>query len=118
MRPIAVARRAARTVGMVTYCLRRYLRRLGAALREGGEPCSADRVDLIAEATAAEVIEFVTSLDRWGGLGSLADQAGSSAQSDARREIRGALVALGDEQLRLGVGNPRTAGWMAYFREQ
>ncbi len=36
---------------------------------------------------------------------------------DARRDIESALIELGTEQLRVGIVNPRTAGWVDAFTQ-
>jgi hypothetical protein len=54
----------------------------------------------------------------WGGSGSIADQAGLAlGRRDGRRRIEQALIALGEEQIRTGHVNIRTAPWVGTFKD-
>ena len=55
--------------------------------------------------------DFLISNQLWASAGSIADQAGMScgALTDARREVERFLIELGEEQVRLGKINMRTA---------
>jgi hypothetical protein len=95
--------------------LRDYLRRLSAVLDKQGEP----NAELAAALSAAEdeLDVFLTSNELWGGAGSIADQAGGSNRTAASREVEAILIELGNEQIRLGLINPRTAAWVKAFTE-
>jgi hypothetical protein len=63
-------------------------------------------------------IGFLTSDELWGGSGSIADQAGLAlGRRDGRRRIEQALIALGEEQIRTGHVNIRTASWVGTFKD-
>jgi hypothetical protein len=63
-------------------------------------------------------IGFLTSDALWGGSGSIADQAGLAlGRRDGRRRIEQALIALGEEQIRTGHVNIRTASWVGTFKD-
>jgi hypothetical protein len=95
--------------------LRDYLRRLSALLEKHGEPGP----ELAAALSAAEeeLDGFLTSNELWGGAGSIADQTGGAKRTAASREIAALLIELGNEQIRLGLVNPRTADWVKAFTE-
>jgi hypothetical protein len=64
-----------------------------------------------------ERVQFLVSNELWGGAGSIADQAGIDAGRSMRREVESALIDLGEEQIRRGVVNPRTATWVEAFKQ-
>jgi hypothetical protein len=98
--------------------LRELLTRLADALGQCGDD---DYVAVVTNALASpdESLEaFLTSNALWGGSGSLADQAGLAlGRRDGRRRIEQALIALGEEQIRTGHVNVRTASWVDTFRD-
>lgn len=85
--------------------IRAQLRRLQALLQQCGEP----HVELLTNA--------LVSNELWGGAGSIADQGGMNLDRKDRRQIEHALAALGEEQIRFGKVNVRTASWVAAFRQ-
>jgi hypothetical protein len=95
--------------------LREYVRRLSELLDKHGEPNYAKAASLSDLET--ELDAFLTSNELWGGAGSIADQAGGAGRTPLRREIEALLIELGNEQVRIGKVNPRTAGWVKAFTE-
>jgi hypothetical protein len=95
--------------------LRDYLRRLSAALDKHGEPNA--ELAAVLSAAEGELDAFLTSNELWGGAGSIADQAGGPNRTAASREIEAILIELGNEQVRRGLINPRTASWVKAFTE-
>jgi hypothetical protein len=64
------------------------------------------------------LLAFLTSDALWGGSGSIADQAGLAlGRRNGRRRIEQALIALGEEQIREGHVNIRTASWVDTFKD-
>jgi hypothetical protein len=99
--------------------LRERLRELAAALRDGGATAFAELAEAAAAADDEQLKAFLTSNDLWGGSGSIADQAGISKgdRSPERKTIEATLVALGQEQLKIGMANMRTEMWVGAFQE-
>lgn len=89
---------------------------LVAFLEKHGEPSLAQAASL--SAAEGRLDEFLRSNELWGGSGSIADQAGlKSGRTNGTREIEQALIALGEEQIRQGIVNPRTVDWVKAFTE-
>jgi hypothetical protein len=95
------------------------LRELAAVLRDGGATAFAEMAEAAAAGDEEQLKVFLTSNDLWGGSGSIADQAGISKgdRSPQRKRIEATLVALGQEQLNIGIANVRTAMWVGAFQE-
>jgi hypothetical protein len=97
--------------------VREHLRQLGGLL-SAHDAGLARIVEKAASAGEKELGIFLVSNDLWGGSGSIADQAGLGAGRDAStRAMEHALIELGEEQIRLGVVNPRTASWVQAFKK-
>lgn len=98
--------------------MRKHLRKLLDMLERNGERAPAAKVNEALGGSDADVDAFLVSNDLWGGPGSIADQGGTGAtRSAGRREVEAVLIELGDEQLRVGKVNPRTAMWVEAFKE-
>ena len=95
--------------------MREYLTSIVRLLRENGEPARAVMVENAIEGTDEQLGAFLTSNELWGGSGSVADCALGGDRSEARREVEGVLIQLGNEQIRTGKVNPRTAMWVEAF---
>src|SRR5688500_1626425 len=95
--------------------LRDYVRRLSELLDKLGESNPARSAAL---STAEDELDaFLKSNELWGGAGSIADQAGGPERTPGRREIEALLIELGNEQIRVGKVNPRTAMWIEAFTD-
>ncbi len=92
------------------------LKRLRSALADCGDQVALNLVDDALAAPIAARQEFLVSNALWGGAGSVADQAGIDGGRVARRPIEQALIDLGEEQIRAGKVNVRTAMWVEVFR--
>jgi len=77
----------------------------------------AEQIDAALAGDDAALEAFLVSNLLWGGMGSMPDEAGLNWGREARRPIEAAFVALGEEQLRCGIVNPRTAHWVSAFRD-
>lgn len=93
------------------------VRRLAAVLEQHAESDAAAMVTGALDGRGDELDAFLVSNELWGGAGSIADQAGI-LDGSARRKIVFILSELGEEQIRLGVVNVRTAMWIQAFRER
>ena len=76
-----------------------------------------NRLDDALQMSGGERDQFLVSNELWGGAGSIADQAGIDVGRSGRREIESALIDLGEEQIRRGLVNPRTASWVDTFKK-
>jgi hypothetical protein len=98
--------------------LRELLARLADAIGQCGDD---DYVAIVTNALSSpdeSLVAFLTSRELWGGSGSIADQAGLAlGRRDGRRRIEQVLIALGEEQVRTGHVNIRTASWVDTFKE-
>ena len=98
--------------------LRELLTRLADALRQCGDADYAAGVTNALSSPDELLVAFLTSDALWGGSGSVADQAGLAlGRRDGRRRVEQALIALGEEQIRDGHVNIRTASWVDTFKE-
>lgn len=100
--------------------MREHLEHLAKLLHENGESVNAAKVEDAVAGSDQDLDMFLRSNDLWGGSGSIADQAGvvgTGWRTDARRKIEHALIQLGNEQIRVGRVNPRTAMWVMAFNE-
>jgi hypothetical protein len=95
--------------------MREHLEALARLLRENGDGTFADVVESAAIAPDSQLDAFLASNDLWGGSGSIADCAGGTERSEARRKIERALIQIGTEQMRSGNVNPRTEMWLKAF---
>jgi hypothetical protein len=86
-------------------------------LGENGESVRAARVEDAVAAPDQELDTFLRSNDLWGGSGSIADCAGmiGGQRTDGTRKIEHALIQLGNEQIRAGKVDQRTAMWVETF---
>jgi hypothetical protein len=93
------------------------LERLAEVLRQ----FDRDMAPMIEDALRGpdeDLEDFLVSNDLWGGMGSVADQAGTGQpRAEARRRIEAALISLGELQIASGRVNPRTAMWVSTFKE-
>ncbi|MCA8964154.1 MAG: hypothetical protein H6838_19330 [Planctomycetes bacterium] len=96
--------------------IRALLRDLLEALEATEDSFGADIVSRVLEGTGEELDALLASNELWGGAGSIADQAGVDGGREARRPIEGALVRLGEAQLRAGLVNQRTRMWVDTFK--
>ena len=65
-----------------------------------------------------EVVQsMVSDLRLWGGMGSVADEAGVGLRSDQQRRVQELLIRLYELLERRGVTDPRGASWVQTFRE-
>ena len=92
------------------------LRRLLSVLKECGDQFALNLVDDALAAPEATQDQFLVSNALWGGAGSIADQAGIDGGRVVRRRVEQALIDLGEEQVRSGKLNIRTASWVDVFR--
>lgn len=97
--------------------LKKALGRLEHVLRQHGDVDSASLVRQALESDDKCIHEFLVSNELWGGMGSIADQAGCENGREVRRQIEAELIRLGTEQIRLGLVNPRTERTVAVFSE-
>jgi hypothetical protein len=98
--------------------MRDHLQILSQVLQECGEVTLAARIKDLLSGPEPELAVFLTSNELWGGAGSIADQSGITARgerTDKRRKIERVLIQLGNEQIRSGKVNPRTAMWVDVF---
>jgi len=96
--------------------LKQRLERLESVLLQHGETDLALMIRPALEGSEQDLRAFLVSNELWGGAGSIADQAeASQGRGDARREIEGALIRLGLEQIRQDVVNSRTDMWVDTF---
>ena len=95
--------------------LKQRLERLENVLLQHGETDLALMVRGALDGSEQDLRAFLVSNELWGGSGSIADQAGVSQGRDTRREIEGALIRLGLEQIRQDVVNTRTDMWVDTF---
>ena len=58
---------------------------------------------------------YLQSNDLWGGSGSIADQTCLTGPGETRKNLERILIKLGNEQVRVGVVNVRTAEWVNVF---
>lgn len=92
------------------------LRQLRSALEQCGEHSFVKRLDDALEMPSDEREAFLTSNELWGGAGSIADEAGVGRGRTLRGKVESALIQLGEEQLRKGLMNRRTATWVNAFK--
>ena len=95
-----------------------HLQLLSQTLQECGEVTHAARIKDLLSGPEHELSVFLTSNELWGGAGSIADQSGMTARgerTDRRRKVERALIQLGNELIRSGNVNPRTARWVDVF---
>jgi hypothetical protein len=98
--------------------MRDHLQRLSQALEECGEVTCAARIKDLLSGPEHELATILTSNELWGGAGSIADQSGLTKRgqrTDRRRTVERALIQLGNEQIRSGNVNQRTARWVSVF---
>jgi hypothetical protein len=120
---VPTARRLSQTLGVVPELSHMHtaildlLAELRDALAIAGESHFAGIAQNAIAGTELERMAFLESNDLWGGSGSIADQAGVASERPCRRTIEAALISLGQEQLHLGLANPRTASWIEVFAE-
>jgi hypothetical protein len=93
------------------------LERLAEVLRQY-DPDMAPIVEQALDGPEGGFDDFLVSNDLWGGMGSVADQAGTGQpRAEARRRIEAALIALGELQIASGRVDPRTSMWVGTFKE-
>jgi hypothetical protein len=90
---------------------------IASVLSERADRYLANLVDDALGGSDANLREFLTSNDLWGGAGSIADQSGAPGcgPSEARRKLESLLIQLGNLQIEAGVTNVRTAMWVDAF---
>ena len=93
------------------------LRQLRSALEQCGEHSLVKRVDEVLEKPTDERDAFLISSELWGGADSIASEGGVGRGRGLRGKVESALIELGEEQLRVGVVNRRTATWVAAFKK-
>ena len=97
--------------------LRQRAQHLAEVLETHGETKCAAEVRAALSGNTAQFEAYLRSNELWGGPGSIADQAGMrEGRAQAKRLIERALIELGDEQIRAGIVNVRTASWVKAFR--
>ena len=97
------------------------LRTLAQLLHEGGGDDLAVMVEDAACGSDEALNGFLVSNNLWGGSGSIADQGGllrDGRRTEARRKVEHALIQLGNEQIRIGLTNVRTAMCVEAFRKR
>ena len=90
---------------------------LSATLRQVGEIGMAGEIDTHMDAPQDGLNAFLRSNELWGGMGSIADQAGVGSP-EKRRVVEAALIDLGVAQIAAGVTNVRTLGWIEVFKQR
>jgi len=96
--------------------VREHLKGIARLLRRNGEPVLALPLETATAGSDKVLNAFLVSDDLWGGAGSLADSAlVQNGRREGRRRIEELLIALGEEQMRRGLTNVRTASWVAAF---
>jgi len=93
-----------------------HLRQLRSALELCGEHSLVKRLDDVMAMPSDEREAFLTSNELWGGSGSIADEGGIGCGRSLRGKVESALIQLGEEQLRTGRVNRRTATWVEAFK--
>jgi hypothetical protein len=96
-----------------------YLKNLSDLLDQYDDRANPDLAAALS-GSEDELVSFLKSNALWGGPGSIADQVGmgrDGKRKDGRREIEAELIRLGEEQIHLGIVNPRTKAWVAAFIE-
>jgi hypothetical protein len=101
---------------MLMQRIRSLLQRLRDMLDRAGEHHFVEIIDAALAGDDHALTSFLTSNELWGSAGSIADQAGGPAR-ETRRPIERLLAALGREQLRLDITNPRTGTWTSVFEQ-
>ncbi len=98
--------------------LRQRAQHLAEVLETHGEAEAAAQVRAALSGDTAQFEAYLRSDELWGGAGSIADQAGMrEGRAQASRIIERALIELGDEQIRAGIVNVRTASWVEALRK-
>ena len=97
--------------------IREHLEELARVLSDEGEAGLALGVRSVLAGDDDRVNAFLTSNSLWGGMGSIADQAGMERGRVSRRRIESVLILLGREQMRAGRVNVRTAMWVEVFEK-
>ena len=96
--------------------IRQLLKNLENLLHTSDELVYAKRVH---EARTSEdddiLFDFLISNDLWGGMGSIADQAGMD-YNEQKKEFAQTLVKIGEYQISLGKTNIRTASWVDVYK--
>ena len=95
------------------------LQSLARLLREQDDISLAAMVEKAISGPQDEQDAFLKSNDLWGGMGSIADQAGMrfGPRDEGRREIERALIHLGNQQIQAGKVNLRTEMWVRVFEK-
>jgi hypothetical protein len=94
-----------------------HLEHLKTVLEQNHESQLAVMVEAALSGSEEDLAAFLVSDELWGGAGSIADQAGIEQDRDVRRAIEAALIELGEQQMRAGIVNVRTAMWVDAFRQ-
>ncbi len=97
--------------------LRTDLQALKKVLEQNGEFYLARLVADALSGSDERLEPFVVSDVLWGGAGSIADQAGSGQDRQARKLLEVALILLGERQIQANMVNVRTATWVEQFRQ-
>lgn len=97
--------------------MRTHLEQLKATLEKYNDQYLSGLIEKALAGTDDEVDSFLVSNELWGGAGSVADQGGLNRGREAKREIESILIALGEQQIRNGKVNVRTAGWVDVFKK-
>jgi hypothetical protein len=77
---------------------------------------SADEIEAALAGDDERLMAFLVSNELWGGMGSIADQAGHSDRA-TRARIAELLIRLGGAQIDAGVTNVRTETWVRAFEK-
>lgn len=108
---------AASTDANMGITARQYLEDLEILLRQYGEKHFAEMVANALSDSDEALNVFLASEELWGGVGSIADQAGRLHGRDAQKLIETILIRLGERQIRDGIIHARTATCVELFRQ-
>lgn len=95
--------------------LKQRLEALGSVLSQHDDTDALAMVHRALVASEEDLRSFLNSNELWGGAGSIADQAGIIQGPEVRRQVEGALISLGVEQMQQGEVNSRTEMWVEAF---
>jgi hypothetical protein len=94
--------------------IRSILNQIERLVRSGQESHAANLIEEALSGSDHQLLLFLRSNELWGGAGSIADQAGVD-HPQYTAQIEELVIRLGRVQMRAGVINVRTQGWVETF---